>query len=162
MFSIHGFLTCKSKLPISYKHLSQTERCQIHAVMKAGQIQSEISKLLDPHKSTISRELTRKAGSRGYRPKQACEMSVDRAKNSPNTNLVAPWVKDEVNALLRAQWSPEQIASRLPNSHETVYQHVYADKAQGEYGRNCAARSKRKRVMRVDVGAGGRFPIDGL
>jgi IS30 family transposase len=40
-------------------------------------------------------------------------------------------VKDEVNALLRVQWSPEQIASQLPISHETVYQHVYADKAQG-------------------------------
>ena len=33
--------------------------------------------------------------------------------------------------LLRLQWSPEQISSRLPISHETVYQHVYADKAQG-------------------------------
>jgi IS30 family transposase len=29
------------------------------------------------------------------------------------------------------QWSPEQIAARLPISHETLYQHVYADKAQG-------------------------------
>ena len=33
--------------------------------------------------------------------------------------------------MLRVQWSPEQIASKLPISHETVYQHVYADKAQG-------------------------------
>ena len=29
------------------------------------------------------------------------------------------------------QWSPEQIAARLPISHETLYRHVYADKAQG-------------------------------
>ena len=33
--------------------------------------------------------------------------------------------------MLCIQWSPEQIASKLPISHETVYQHVYADKAQG-------------------------------
>jgi len=33
--------------------------------------------------------------------------------------------------LLQIQWSPEQIASKLPISHETLYQHVYADKAQG-------------------------------
>jgi IS30 family transposase len=131
MFSIQSFLTWQSKLLMTYKHLSQAERYQIHALMKAGHDQSEIAKLLHRHKSTISRELTRNTGSRGYRPKQACEMSADRAQNSRNANTVAPWVKDEVNALLRVQWSPEQIASQLPISHETVYQHVYADKAQG-------------------------------
>ena len=131
MFSIQSFLTWQSKLLMTYKHLSQAERYQIHALMKAGHDQSEIAKLLDRHKSTISRELSRNTGSRGYRPKQACEMSADRAQNSRNANAVAPWVKDEVNALLRVQWSPEQIASQLPISHETVYQHVYADKSQG-------------------------------
>ena len=131
MFSIQGFLTCQSKLLMKYKHLSQTERYQIHTLMKAGHDQTQIAFLLDRHKSTISRELSRNSGSRGYRPKQACEMSADRAQNSRNANTVAPWVKDEVNALLCVQWSPEQIASQLPISHETVYQHVYADKAQG-------------------------------
>ena len=126
MFSIQGFLTWQSKLLMTYKHLSQAERYQIHALMKAGHDQSQIAKLLDRHKSTISRELSRNTGSRGYRPKQACEVSADRAQNSRNANAVAPWVKDEVNALLRVQWSPEQIASQLPISHETVYQHVYA------------------------------------
>ena len=41
-------------------------------------------------------------------------MSADRAQNSRNANSVALWVKDEVNALLRVQWSHEQIASQLP------------------------------------------------
>ncbi len=131
MFSIQGFLTWQSKLLMTYKHLSQAERYQIHALMKAGHDQSQIAKLLDRHKSTISRELSRNTGSRGYRPKQACEMSADRAQNSRNASTVAPWVKEQANALLRVQWSPEQIASQLPISHETVYQHVYADKAQG-------------------------------
>jgi IS30 family transposase len=99
--------------------------------MKAGHDQSQIAKVLDRNKSTISRELSRNTGSRGYRPKQACEMSAVRSHNSRNASTLAPWVKDEANALLRVQWSPEQIASKLPISHETVYQHVYADKAQG-------------------------------
>jgi len=131
MFSIQGFLTCQSKLLMTYKHLSQAERYQIHALMKAGNDQSQIAKVLDRNKSTISRELSRNTGSRGYRPKQACEMSTYRSQNSRNASTVASWVKDEANALLRVQWSPEQIASKLPISHETVYQHVYADKAQG-------------------------------
>ena len=131
MFSIQSFLTWQSKLLMTYKHLSQAERYQIHALMKAGHDQSQIAKVLDRNKSTISRELSRNTGSRGYRPKQACEMSADRAQNSRNASTVAPWVKEQANALLRVQWSPEQIASQLPISHETVYQHVYADKAQG-------------------------------
>ena len=131
MFSIQGFLTCQSKLLMTYKHLSQAERYQIHALMKAGHDQSQIAKVLDRNKSTISRELSRNTGSRGYRPKQACEISADRSQNSRNASTVASWVKDEANAMLRVQWSPEQIASKLPISHETVYQHVYADKAQG-------------------------------
>jgi IS30 family transposase len=131
MFSIQSFLTWQSKLLMTYKHLSQAERYQIHALMKAGHDQSQIAKVLDRNKSTISRELSRNTGSRGYRPKQACEISADRAQNSRNASTVAPWVKEQANALLRVQWSPEQIASQLPISHETVYQHVYADKAQG-------------------------------
>ena len=131
MFSIQGFLTWQSKLLMTYKHLSQAERYQIYALMKAGHDQSQIAKLLDRHKSTISRELSRNTGSRGYRPKQACEMSADRAQHSRNAPTVEPWVREAACALLCIQWSPEQIASQLPISHETVYQHVYADKAQG-------------------------------
>ena len=131
MFSIQGFLTWQSKLLMNYKHLSQAERYQIHALMKAGHDQSQIAKLLDRHKSTISRELSRNTGSRGYRPKQACEMSADRAQNSRNAPTVEPWVREAACALLCIQWSPEQIASKLSISHETVYQHVYANKAQG-------------------------------
>jgi len=56
---------------MNYKHLSQAERYQIYALMKAGHDQTQISKLLDPHKSTISRKLIRNTGSRGYRLKQA-------------------------------------------------------------------------------------------
>ena len=131
MFSIQSFLTWQSKLLMTYKHLSQAERYQIHALMKAGHDQSQIAKLLDRHKSTISRELSRNTGSRGYRPKQACEICANRAQNSRNAPTVEPWVREAACALLCIQWSPEQIASQLPISHETVYQHVYADKAQG-------------------------------
>jgi len=131
MYSIQGFLTWQSKLLMKYKHLSQAERYQIYALMKAGHDQTQIAKLLDRHKSTISRELIRNTGSRDYRPKQACEFSAEREQNSRNAPTVEPWVRQEACSLVRMQWSPEQIAARLPISHETMYQHVYADKAQG-------------------------------
>ena len=99
--------------------------------MKAQLNITQIADLLGRSKSTISRELQRNSGSRGYRPKQACELSRERAQGSRNAAVVAPWVLQQANALLEVQWSPEQIAGKLPVSHETLYQHVYADKAKG-------------------------------
>jgi IS30 family transposase len=131
MFSIQGFLTCQSKLPMNYKHLSQVERYQIYALMKAGHDQTQIAKLLDRNKSTISRELFRNRGLKGYRPKQACELTVKQSEKSRNAAAVPAWVCEQAAYLLCLQWSPEQIAGKLPVSHETLYQHVYADKARG-------------------------------
>jgi len=131
MFSIQGFLTCQSKLPMNYKHLSQVERYQIYALMKAGHDQTQIAKLLDRHKSTISREISRNRGLKGYRPKQACAIATKRSEKCRNAATVPPWVAEQAACLLKLQWSPEQIAGKLPVSHETLYQHVYSDKARG-------------------------------
>jgi transposase, IS30 family len=53
----------------TYTQLTQEERYQIHALMKAGHSQTEIASVLGRDKSTISRELKRNQGQRGYRPK---------------------------------------------------------------------------------------------
>ena len=116
---------------MNYKHLSQIERYQIHSLMKAQHNITQIARLLGRDKSTISRELRRNAGCRGYKAKQACELACKRSESSRNASTLAPWVKEQASALLRLQWSPEQIASKLPVSHESLYLHVYADKARG-------------------------------
>ena len=131
MFSIQSFLTCQSKLLMNYKHLSQVERYQIYALMKAGHDQTQIAKLLDRHKSTISREISRNRGLKGYRPKQACAIATKRSEKCRNAATVPPWVAEQAACLLKLQWSPEQIAGKLPVSHETLYLHVYSDKARG-------------------------------
>ncbi len=61
---------------MTYTHLTREERYQIYALKKAGHKQYEIAELLERSKSTISRELARNCGGRGYRPKQA--QGVDR------------------------------------------------------------------------------------
>lgn len=53
---------------MNYKHLSQIERYQIYSLMKANQSITQIADQLGRHKSTISRELGRNEGCRGYRP----------------------------------------------------------------------------------------------
>ena len=113
------------------KHLSREERYQIHSLLKAKQTPSEIARILGRHRSTISREIERGRGQRGYRAAQACHKAAERAQHSRNARRVAPWVWPEVVFYLGLQWSPEQIAHKLPVSHESVYLHVYADKAHG-------------------------------
>lgn len=87
--------------------------------------------MLDRHPSTISRELARGTGLRGYRAEQACNKAQERAQGSRNARHIQPWVWSEVEFYLGLEWSPEQIADKLPVSHEAVYLHVYADKANG-------------------------------
>ena len=63
---------------MTYTHLTQDERYQIYILKKAGHDQSAIAKIMERDKSTISRELKRNCGARGYRPKQAQARSIAR------------------------------------------------------------------------------------
>ncbi len=61
-----------------YTHLTREERYQIYALKAAGHNQAEIAKVIGRHKSTISRELSRHRGLRGYRPKKANSFAASR------------------------------------------------------------------------------------
>ena len=121
---------------MNYKQLAREQRYQIYALMKAGQNQSQIALVVGCHKSTISRELRRNRGQKGYRPYQADELAYDRRCEAYRSRIA--WQTWQlVEQLLRQQWSPEQIAGRLkleqqpPVSHECIYLYVYADKRRG-------------------------------
>ena len=90
-----------------------------------------IAELLGRHKSTISREIARNTGGRGYRPRQACLLAQERSLGSRNASQITAKQWSETVDYLHDQWSPEQIASQVGISHETIYRHVYADKATG-------------------------------
>jgi IS30 family transposase len=66
-----------------YTQLTQEERYQIEALLKMGHDQSEIAVVLKRHKSTISREVRRNRGLRGYRPKQAQRLALALRSSSP-------------------------------------------------------------------------------
>ena len=97
--------------------------------------QIEIAKVIGLHKSTISSELRRNRGLRGYRPKQAHRWAVSRrAKSKPRIGA-STWIL--IETLIRQDLSPEQISDRLKKkhgtliSHERIYQHILADKRAG-------------------------------
>ena len=122
---------------MNYTHLTQGERYQIAILNKAGHGQSEIARVMNRHPSTISRELRRNRGQRGYRPKQAHELSQARLRACDNGPRVSTETWAAVEARLVETWSPEQISGHFkingqPTvSHEAIYQRIYADKRAG-------------------------------
>jgi IS30 family transposase len=118
--------------------------------MKAGHIQTEIARLINVHKSTISRELRRNRGMKGYRPKQAHQFSLNRRKKTKYRIEASTWTL--IETLLRKDWSPEQTSGWLKEnyglqiSHEWIYQHILMDKqAGGDLHRHLRCQKKRRK-----------------
>ena len=122
---------------MNYKQLTQEERYQIYALIKANLNQKEIAKVLGRSESSISRELKRNKGLRGYRPKQAQALSEKRRKSASKSIKITPQVKGWIDKLLAEDFSPEQVAGRLALEnkvslhHESIYRYIYQDKAAG-------------------------------
>jgi IS30 family transposase len=122
---------------MAYQQLTQDQRYQIHAFLKAAFSQSAIARELGVDKSTISRELQRNRGQRGYRPIQAQHLADSRRQVKANATRITTETWQQVDALLKQDWSPEQISGTLKQqgkpaaSHEHIYQYIYADKRLG-------------------------------
>ncbi len=121
---------------MSYTQLTREQRYQICALLKAEHNQSQTAAIVGCHKSTISRELRRNCGHKGYRPSQANALARKRRRKAYRPRITKQtW--QQVKRMLRKEWSPDQIASwlkleRKPTvSHERIYLHVYADKRRG-------------------------------
>ena len=121
---------------MSYKQLTQEERYQIYALNKAGHDQATIAGILDRNPGTISRELRRNRGLKGYRPQQAHNLALRRRYDKAQPRIGSQ-VWQLVEALIRKEWSPEQIVGRVAMeqgvsiSHEWIYPYIYADKHSG-------------------------------
>ena len=121
---------------MNYTQLAREQRYQINILKRAGHKQTYIALMVGCHKSTISRELRRNRGQKGYRHYQAGELALDRQCDAYRSRIAwQTW--QQVERLLRQDWSPEQIAGWLKRerqptvSHEWIYLYVYADKRRG-------------------------------
>ena len=120
---------------MSYTQLTREQRYQIYSLKKTDVNQTQIAEIIGVHKSTISRELHRNQGQRGYRPKQAHEKALKRRNKAKKRIDQNEWRL--IDQKLKVEWSPEQISNKfgplygIQVSHEWIYQHVWADKKQG-------------------------------
>lgn len=135
----------------TYTQLTQEQRYQIYALLKAGHRQSEIAQVIKVHKSTISRELRRNRGLKGYRPKQAHQFALNRRNKAWFRIGASTWIL--IESLIRQEWSPEQVSDWLKAnyglriSHEWIYQHILMDKHAGG-DLHCHLRCRKKRRKR--------------
>ena len=126
-------------MPEQYHHLTYEQRCQIYALKKRDFSQQQIAKDLGVSQSSISRELSRNTGKRGYRFKQANDLAKERGlAQKSKKRIMTPSLTSRIeNLLVKNQWSPEQISGRLELedgtkvSHESIYQHIWCNKRSG-------------------------------
>jgi len=144
---------------MSYKQLTLEQRYEIYGLLHTNLSKSEISQRVGVHKSTLYRELKRNRGLRGYRAWQAAQKAERRRQQASKHIRFIDTVKERVEHYLKEDWSPEQISGYLAEqekihlSHETIYQHVWANKRAG--GTLCkhlrwSRRKRRKRYGKHD------------
>jgi IS30 family transposase len=120
----------------TYVHLTEAERELIASMHWEGKGPSEIARVLDRDKGTISRELSRNTSSEYhcYTPCRAQRRSDQRKLTARHSRplLKSKEIQQYVRRKLKINWSPEIIAGRLkkemPNqsiSPEAIYQFIY-------------------------------------
>ncbi len=135
-----------------YTHLTQNQRYQIHALLKAKTPKTRIAEILGVHKSTISRELRRNQGVHKYYPAQAHRLALDRRKDKSFPRISKETWRIVEHLLRHKQWSPEQISGWLARtgrptvSHERIYRHVRENKGSGgDLHEHLRCRKKRRK-----------------
>lgn len=120
-----------------YHRLRDAQRGVIYRMNKAGKTQREIADAIGCTQGTISKELKRNTGKRGYRIMQSQRMSDLRQKQKQTRHLVIVGeLEAEVVRRILIKQSPEQISIALKRlgkfvSHETIYAYIAKDKKAG-------------------------------
>lgn len=154
-----------TKAPTGYQRLTDKERTLIYEWRQARKPIREIAQLLGKNASSISREVHRNAGDRGYRPKQASAKARARlAARSGKPRRLTEELWEEAKEGLRRGWSFDMVCNRAafegrPHvSRETLYRRYYQRQKAGEE-LPPLPRSHRKRHKRGKSNSAGRGHI---
>ena len=121
----------------TYVQLTYEQRCQIYALNNTDLSLQKIANAAGVSQSTISRELRRNRGKRGYHYQYAQGRADTRRQQAAKALKMTPNMIKLIELKLGEKWSPEQISGWLLEecsqliSHETIYRHVWNDKRSG-------------------------------
>ena len=151
---------------MAYKRVTKEERTLIYRWRQEGESLREVGRRLGRAGSSMSRELARNTGRRGYRPKQAHAKAQARARR-PGPRRFTAAVRTDVEERLKAGWTPDIISHRARLEgrpwvcKETIYKFIYVDAKAGGTLWQKLPRARRKRRRRCPRQAGrgrGRIP----
>jgi transposase, IS30 family len=146
----------------SGRGLARWEREEIRSGISAGWSLREIARQLGRSASTVSREVARNGGRRGYRGWRAEQAAWLRGRRPKRRRLVSePRLAQAVEALLVEDCSPQQVSRRLRRlfphdarmqvSHETIYQALYLQ-GRGGLRKQLASALRSGRARRIPRG----------
>ena len=121
----------------TYTRLTEDERYQIYEGLAQGLSHRAIAKQLNRNHGTISKEVIRNKGQRGYRPRQAQMLAQQRQKNKSKCIKLIPAMQQLIIQNIKKDWSPEQIQGRLRSEgfpivcFTTIYAFIKRNKAAG-------------------------------
>ena len=99
----------------TYRRIAYEDRCQMYTLRKAGKTQVEIGQALGFSQGTISRELSRNTGRRGYRFQQAQQTAQARQQQIRHQPRKLTCCVRASPQAADGRWSPEQIAFCEPH-----------------------------------------------
>lgn len=119
-----------------YKQLTLEDRYYIYVQFKSGYSMRKIAKQLNISHTTVSREIKRNIGRKGYRYKQAHAFTLQRHKFKQKSIKLCGECQQIISNCIKMDWSPEQICGWLKVNniinlhHETIYRYILKDKQQ--------------------------------
>lgn len=123
---------------MKYLQITSEERIVISTLRKQGLSIPEVADHIGRCRTTVWREIRRNSCNDGaYRPSKAITRTGTRRSVSRRNQQFSDSDWALVERFIRCQWSPEQISGRfkrdglLEISHETIYRHIWNDKAEG-------------------------------
>ncbi len=135
-------------------HITQSQRYTICCMLNQGYKQVAIALAIGKDKTVISKEIKRNSDKRNgvYQYKLAQKKYLKRQKEKPKRKRFTKEIQNDIELLLRDDYSPEQVVGTLKKqeketvSIERVYQHIWEDKKhQGDLYSHLRRQGKRYR-----------------
>lgn len=155
---------------MKYNHLTSEQRYTIDVLLRQKKSRKEISQTIGVSESTLSREIRRNSGQRGYHWQQAQVKATDRQRRLQNYRNLTMEIRKLIRSkITEEQWSPAQIVGYLRKKGkpavcvETIYAYIRADKENGgDLWRHCRHQLKhrRRQVSAPYVAVQNRTMID--
>ena len=123
----------KKKIPRRYRHITQTERDRVQALLQAGHEQQEIARILNRDKGTVSREVARnskkirwKGGARNGAYESAAaehkayirrKYAKYQGKNIHENSKLQGYITEK----MQRYWSPDEISGKMRLERQPFY-----------------------------------------